>query len=268
MTPRELKSLAGPVFADLGRARVTPRQALLYERLVRVTLCVGRQAVRIPRLYVFEAFGVSKGNVSDALNGFALEGRRVPGLVELGMVQVTDSPDGGAVWTVLPDATQWRCAWRFDRTADAALLALLDAVADQIQPDLWPREPELAEALAEVSAENARSRIGNAPEVDRSRIGNAEMARKPEVCPPLKVPEFRSSKLLTPKLSKEETLLGECRALFGEKVMTNWGGAWRNRARQNAGKLVRVLAETRSEAKVRVLANPSGYANDLWKRWV
>ena len=267
MTARELKSLAGLVFADLGRARITPRQALLYERLLRVTLCAGRQSVRIPRLDVFEPFGVSKGNVSDALNGFKVEGRLVPGLIELGMVQVTDSPEGGAVWTVLPDAAQWRCGWRFDRTADAALLAHLDAVADQVQPDLWPREPDLTDALAEVSAENAGSRIGNAPAVAGSRIGNAEMAQKPEVCPPLKVSEFRSSKLSTPELSKEAELLAECREIFGEQVMVNWGGAWRNRARQNAGKLGRVLAETRSEAKTRVIANPSGYANDLWKRW-
>lgn len=258
---RPLRRLAGRVFADLGRARVTPRQALIYERLIRVTLACGRQSVRIPRLEMFARFKLSRGNVSEALNGFwspseaAVDRRWVPGLVELGMLQVVASADGGSVFTVLPDATQWRCEWRFERAADDSFRTELDAVADQVQPELIEREPGLPEALAAVSLENAL--------VPESGTGGDS----------LKSSEFRSSelgtKLLTPELSKgkEGELMDRCRELFGEKVMVNWGGCWRNRARQNYGKLDRVLLETESEMKRRTINNPSGYANDLWKRF-
>lgn len=193
----ELRKLCGRVFADLGRARVSPRQAMLFERVLRVTLARGRQAVRIVRFEVFGRFGLSNGNVSDCLNGCVREGRRVPGLIELRMLQVTDCADGGTIWTVLPDASQWACEWRFDRTADAGLLAELDAVAGQIQPELWPREPSLNDALAEVSADNAvkgmipdaRSQVGNEPERHCSQVGNefaeriaAKRVTAPEVC--------------------------------------------------------------------------------------
>lgn len=185
---RAWRTLVGRVFADLGRARITPRQALIMELLVRVTLSADRQSVRIPRLEMFSVFGLSRGNVSDALRGrqSAGDGKWVPGLVELGLLQLVESNDGGTVFTILPDAAQWRCDWRFTREAVSVFLRHLDAVADQVQPELsaLARDPGLLEAWAEVSLENAavpnvgtdppRSHIGNEPQKARSHIGNNE----------------------------------------------------------------------------------------------
>jgi len=176
---RQWRTLAGRMFADLGRARITPRQALIMEILVRVTLLVGRQSVRIPRLAMFGVFGLSPGNVSEALRGKkSPNGEWVPGLVELGLVQVVESNDGGAVFTILPDATQWRCAWRFGREAETVFLKYLDAVAGQVQGELSAliREPGLTEAMAEVSLDNALdppcSQSRNASDQARSQSGN------------------------------------------------------------------------------------------------
>ncbi len=52
-----------------------------------------------------------------------------------------------------------------------------------------------------------------------------------------------------------------------ESELTNWGGWWRNRFRQNPAKAVRLLAEMRSMVKEgRIHKNPGAAAVDLWKR--
>ena len=63
-------------------------------------------------------------------------------------------------------------------------------------------------------------------------------------------------------------LFEQCGPQVQEKEMTNWGGWWRNRYREDAGKAKRVLAEVRSmlrEGKIR--RNPGAAAQDLWKRF-
>ena len=60
---------------------------------------------------------------------------------------------------------------------------------------------------------------------------------------------------------------------FGPRVskneITNWGGWWRNRYREDKGKARRVLAEVASMVREgRVHKNPGAAASDLWKRFV
>ncbi len=168
---RAWRRLAGRVFADLGRVKITSLQALIFERYVRVTLAVGRQSVRVPRLEMFGRFRLSKGKVSEAHHGSwqpnetDVHRRWVPGLVELGMLRVVKTADGGVLVTVLPNtaATPWKCEWRFHQRDDDEFLAHLDAVASQVQPELFPRELELPDALALTGLEaGLRSRFGNA----------------------------------------------------------------------------------------------------------
>ena len=186
-SPADLRRLAGGVFADLDRARVTPRQALVFSRLVRATLGQGRQAVRLPRFEVFKRFGLERSHVSAALSGCwvpnAEDAKRrwVPGLVELGMVQVVPWSDGGYLVTVLPDAAQWRCEWRFGREDDAAFIEELNAVTGQVQGELLPAEPGLGEAMAAVSVETAlANEIPKDPKTQRPERGAGEQGGKGE----------------------------------------------------------------------------------------
>lgn len=265
----QLRKLAGRVFADLGRARVTPRQALIYERLIRVTLARGRQAVRIPRLEMFGRFKLTKGNVSEALNGFEVADdsqsaiansqsrRRVPGLVELGMLQVAPSVDGGLVVTVLPDATQWRCEWRFEQAADDSFLAELDAVAGQVQGELLPAEMSLKEALAETSAQNAaRSRIGNGmtprvPESGTVRTGVSGTGT------PVTQASERAGLTGVPVTLNEQDLMDRLERFLSSSPheedrndFAHWNGFWRMKVvRPNPGLLARVLTDLESRQK-------------------
>jgi hypothetical protein len=57
------------------------------------------------------------------------------------------------------------------------------------------------------------------------------------------------------------------RAGTSRHELTNWGGWWRNRYRENPDKAQRVLAEVRSMIRERtVQGNPGAAAMDLWKR--
>ena len=52
------------------------------------------------------------------------------------------------------------------------------------------------------------------------------------------------------------------------RELTNWGGWWRLRYRENSDKAWRVLAEVRSMIKEkRVLRNAGAAAKDLWERF-
>ena len=51
------------------------------------------------------------------------------------------------------------------------------------------------------------------------------------------------------------------------KELTNWGGWWRNRFRENPDKARRVLAEVRCMIRERAVhCNPGAAAVDLWNR--
>lgn len=271
MTASDFKRLAGRVFADLDRAQVTPRQALLFGRLIRVTLAAGRQAVRVPRLDLFARFRLTKGNVSDALNGATLpDGRRVPGLVDLGMVQVATSPDGGLVLTVLPDATQWRCGWRFERADDAAFLAELDAVAGQVQGELMPAEAGLPEALAETSAEAACSQFGN-----EGRRAVPEMGTRQRTSTPVK-PAFYQAGVTGEQVTEQEVLnrlqrwLEESPHEEDRNDFAHWSGFWRMKVvRPNPRLVARALDDFEARGREGWEASRSrvGALKDLLRRW-
>lgn len=274
-----LRAITGKVFADLDRARVTPRQALLYGRLVRATLARGRQSVRIPRLEMFGRFKLTRGNVADALNGCDVDGRRVPGLVDLGMVQVKPSADGGLELTVLPDATQWRCEWRFSREDDAAFIADLDAVAGQVQGELMPAERGLEEALAEVSAENAAR--GDACPTS-SRIRNGPVRRVPESGTRLTGTQVTRTPVLPAgktgeQVTSEQGLLDRLQRFLEDSPheadrndFQHWSGYWRMKVvRPNPRLVSRVLDDFEARQREGWEASRSRVAalKDLLRRW-
>ena len=57
------------------------------------------------------------------------------------------------------------------------------------------------------------------------------------------------------------------RAGTSNHELTNWGGWWRNRFRENPDKARRILSEIRSMIRQRLIrGNPGAAAVDLWKR--
>ena len=65
----------------------------------------------------------------------------------------------------------------------------------------------------------------------------------------------------------EKEFLVACLEVFGEKNQRAWGGYWRKLYRQNSGKAIRVLNAVREDLKTKQIANPGGYAKDLWERF-
>ncbi len=58
-----------------------------------------------------------------------------------------------------------------------------------------------------------------------------------------------------------------CNPTLAPLELTNWGGWWRNRFREDPLKARRILAEVTSMARERkVHRNPGAAAADLWKR--
>ena len=69
-------------------------------------------------------------------------------------------------------------------------------------------------------------------------------------------------------MAKLVGVLERCGPKLMGKELANWGGWWRNRYREDAGKAERVLAEIGSMIREgRVLRNPGAAAMDLWKRF-
>lgn len=68
--------------------------------------------------------------------------------------------------------------------------------------------------------------------------------------------------------SEEQELMDYCLKVLGKDCMVTYGGAWRNRARENPSKLKRVLHEIASNQREgKCIRNPGGYAKDLWERF-
>lgn len=69
------------------------------------------------------------------------------------------------------------------------------------------------------------------------------------------------------EFGEEEKAIKSARLILGEKSMKEFGGVWRKRYRENAGKFERVMVAMVEEQKQQAIDNPGGYANDLWTRF-
>jgi len=67
-------------------------------------------------------------------------------------------------------------------------------------------------------------------------------------------------------LGSEDGLMAACAHVLGPKCMKQWGGKWRKRVREKAGKVKRVLLCVKEEMKTKVIHNPGGYADDLFEK--
>jgi hypothetical protein len=79
----------------------------------------------------------------------------------------------------------------------------------------------------------------------------------------------KSHSLERDKPTRENELMTRAVEVLGEQVMQQWGGVWRNRARENADKLERVLNAIRQDQKEGKTPRKDwgAYANDTWGRF-
>ncbi len=68
--------------------------------------------------------------------------------------------------------------------------------------------------------------------------------------------------------TREQELMTLAVEVLGKPVTDQWGGVWRKRARQNAGKLERVLLAVREDQTRGVTPRKDwgAYGNDLWEK--
>lgn len=271
------KRVAARMRAELERADLNERARAVAAWAIRPTLLRGRSRVVIPnRAAVCGVLGISTKHMAEVIQELAAAG----------VLTLREVHEG---WELLvyPDAAMWSVRMKWERNQMDALLRTIDDAPGQVQGELLDAEavsnrgPCLDRARAEVAVAN----VAHVPDLGTSMVAQGGIV-------PLRVSEFRSSKpytkLLTPELSKGRTapnpptpspsregnvseaeVVARCAELFGEKMMVNWGGAWRNRHRQNPDKLKRVLDAVAEDMRTSTvpIRNPSGHANDLWKRF-
>jgi hypothetical protein len=273
----DFPALAAQFRQDMRRHNFTDRERRLLDLLVDLTYGRDRVAVVIAELdELGDALGMPRQNIWTALRGVRSK-------------RVVDVSDGRPpLYRVLPDATFWQTKALIHSDAAARALRRIEAQNGPAQAELFPPAPSLSMAIAEASIDAARHRLGTPSVIDLVRPPSSNRLREeppktpakgPSVIesmtdksPPLKSLEFTSSK--ASKLvnfqkgeSEGETArLERGKQIFGEPTMRQWGGLWRKRARENPSKFDRVLNALELDLREgKPIANPGGYADDLWR---
>ena len=249
--PGDWRQAAGRMRAELDRAALNERPRLVVAVLIKATLLRERVRVVLPdREALCALLGIGKQHMAGVWRE----------LESCGIVRFRQIA-GGWEAIVQPDSSLWTVDWVYDREALSRFLEFLERAPGQAQGELMPPEPNLAEEVAKcgvpkmgTDAPRPVPKLGT----DRSPCTLVTgTGSKPVRLEPVK----RTG-------GREHGLMDRCRQVFGEENMEIYGGVWRLRAREDAGKLDRVLAETESaikEGRVRTVAG--AFANDLWGRW-
>lgn len=254
------RKVAGRMRSELDRAALNERPRLVLAVLIRVTLMRGSTVVILPdREVLCGLLGIGKQHMAGVWR--EIEGARIAAFKK-----VTD----GWECVVNADSSRWAVEWAWSRESWTRFAEMIERVPGQSQESLLPPDPSLTRTMAECSAEAVSSHFGNSkpPEVpkmgtERAPVGTAT---------PFNALKVQSSKPCT-RLSNfeplsEAGLMERCMELFGEQIMAAYGGNWRIRARQNPGKLDRVLNDTVAAQKERRIKTiPAAYANDAWGRF-
>lgn len=249
--------VAGRMRADLDRAALNERPRMVVALLIKVTLMKRRTMVVLPDREV--VCGVS-GCWPQHMKAIwkEIEDARIATFkaVELG-------------WEVVlqPDSSQWACDWVCTREQLDQWVQKIEQMPGQAQGSLLPPEPNLSHALGQNGAEIVSNQKCYQP-VTKSVIPLAAQGSGM----PLNAFKVQGSKpdtrLLDIEPLTENGLVARCRLLFGPKIMETYGANWRLRARQDPGKLDRVLKDTiaaQKEGRIKTVA--AAYANDAWGRF-
>lgn len=231
--------------AELDRAALNERPRLVVAVLIKATLLRERVRVVLPdREALCALLGIGKQHMAGVWRE----------LESCGIVRFR-AVAGGWEAIVQPDSRLWTVEWVYDREALGRFLDWLERVPGQAQGELMP-EPNLAEEMAKAGVPKLGTAVPNLGTPTCKLVGST--SSKPVRFEPLK----RTS-------SRENELMDRCRDVFGVEIMSAYGGVWRLRARENPGKLERVLADTAAamrEGRVRTVAG--AYANEAWGRFV
>lgn len=255
--------------AELDRAALNERPRLVVAVLIKVTLLKERVRVVLPdREALCALLEIGKTHMAGVWR-------------ELESCGIVRFKRVGKAWEVIvqPDSRLWTVEWVYDRDELARFLEFVERVPGQSQAELLNREPSLCEVMAETGSEAAADQ-GASSGVTKLVTGGPvrrvpEMGTDSVTCTPSTVQVSRLASLEPVTSTRgidrrtEGELMAECRRVFGVEIMANYGGIWRLRARENAGKLRRVLAETENavrEGRVETVAG--AYANDAWGRFV
>jgi len=252
--------------ADLDRAALNERPRMVVAVLIKVTVLKGRTVVVLPdRDVLCGLLGIAKQHMRGVWR--EIEAARIGNFrkVELG-------------WEVVlqPDSSQWACDWVCTREQLYQWVQQIEQMPGQAQGSLLPPDPNLNQALGQNGAEILSNQKCYQPVTK-----NVTADRQRGTATPLNAFKVQGSKPCTklsdfeplsggqrPLAIKENELMKRCTDLFGEQIMAAYGGNWRIRARQNPGKLDRVLNDTLAAKKEgRIKTIPAAYANDAWGRF-
>lgn len=227
--------------AELDRAALNERPRLVVAVLIKATLLRERVRVVLPdREALCALLGIGKQHMAGVWRE----------LESCGVCRFRAVAGGWEV-IVQPDSRLWTVEWVYERQALDAFLAFVDRAPGQCQTELLP-EPNLAEEVAKAGVPNLGTAV--------PKLGTP--------CKPVTVTGSKPVRFEPLKRTREGELMDQCREVFGAEIMSAYGGVWRLRARENPGKLERVLAETAAavrEGRVRTVAG--AYANDAWGRF-
>lgn len=254
------KKVAGRVRGELDRTSLNERPRRVLVALVRLTLMQRRTVVVLPdRDVLCGVVGIGKTHMAEVWE--RIEETRVASFkkVEMGWEVVLNA-----------DSSQWAVEWVWSRESWTAFAEMIERVPGQSQGSLLAPDPSITKTIAEMSAETVSYQNGNSKPPDVTKLVTRDLEQGKST--PLKAFNVQGSKPCT-KLSdfeplSESGLMERCWELFGEQIMAAYGGNWRIRARQNPGKLDRVLNDTVSAKKEgRIKTIPAAYANDAWGRF-
>lgn len=260
----EWRKVAGQMRADLDRAALNENPRLVLAVLIKATLMKGRTSVVLPdRESLCALLGIAKQHM-----------KRVWEEIETARIATFRKVELGWECILVADASQWACDFIYTREQVNQWVAFVDRVPGQAQAVLLAPEPNLRQALAETAAESASNKKCYPPPPVSGPPVTKLVTPQPADANRLPLNAFKvqgskpDPKLLDIEPLTENNLVDRCRLLFGPKIMEVYGGNWRLRARENPGKLDRVLNDTAAAQKEgRIKTVPAAYANDAWGRF-
>jgi len=250
--------------AELDRAALNERPRMVLAVLIKATLMRQRTAVVLPdREALCGLLGIAKQHM-----------RGVWREIEDARIATFRAVGDGWECVMNADSSQWACEWVFSREQMSTFLDFLDRAPGQSQGSLLAPEPNITRTRGELAAENLSNQNGysNPPPVTKLVTQPARQAQPFGKSTPINALKVQGSKPYT-RLSNlepltEPGLMQRCEQLFGKSIMVTYGANWRLRARENPGKLDRVLNDTVCAMKEgRIKTIPAAYANDTWGRF-
>ncbi len=263
MTTLEWKTAASRMRSDLDRADLNERTRRVLTVLIAFTLMKCRTKVILPdRDGLCSLLGIGKQHMAAVW-------------LECQATRIAEFKRVAQGWQVLvfADSAQWAVDWVWTREQLNQFAAFLELVAGQAQGELLAEDKTLAQARAELaveaSSQNGNQTPGSVPKMGTESQGGlgGRTSNSSGTSESFNVQGFNAftkPSNLEPVSPGEAVLVQRCQRIFGSR-MDSYGGVWRNRARENPGKLARVLNDTElADREGRIRTHPAAYANSAW----